>query len=189
MPRAANDRDVGEALLGRLADAAPHRGLALEREVVAFGQGAANGGHRLGHRREQVAGIAPGFDEAVPESFAVLLAGRLGELVQGVVADVFRFDPGFAVAVGVVRFGSRRGLCHPALEFGLGGRELGAGRQVDEAGRDVVLERPAQGDPLRAEVRERVEGSHARLIGRVDEQRHGRAHRRVLNQVDQAVRV
>ncbi len=86
--------------------------------------------------------------------------------------------------VGLDRFGGR-GFGQPALELRLGDRELGAGREVDEPGRDAVLEGPAQCHPFRAELRHRIERGDARLVGRVDEERDRRPHPGIRDQVDQ----
>ena len=83
-------------------------------------------------------------------------------------------------------FGGCGGFGHPALELRLGDRELGAGREIDEPGRDAVLQRPAQGHPLRAEIGHRVERRDAWLVRRVDEQRDRWPHPRIRDQVDQA---
>ena len=102
-------------------------------------------------------------------------------------ADELGFDVGPLLCFGV--FGHRGRFGHAALDLRLGDRHLGAGRQVDETGGDVVPERPAQGHPLGAELRERVERRDARLIGRVDEERNRRVHPRVLDQADQVAGV
>ena len=189
MPGAAHDGDVREALLCCLADAAAHLCLALEGEAVLLGDGATDGSHCLGDRREQVAGTASRLDQSVPHPLAVLFPRGVGQLGQRVMADKLGFEVGPLPCRGVLSLGGGDRFGHPALEFRLGDRHLGAGREIDEPGRDVVLERPAQGHPLGAELRERVERRNARLIGRVDEERHRRAHARVLDEADQVARV
>ena len=189
MPGAAHDGDVREAVLCRLADAAPHRCLTLEGEAVVFGHGTTDGRHCLGDRREQVAGIASRLDQAVPQPLAVLLPRGVGELGQRVMADELGFEVSPLPCFGVLGLAGGDRFGQAALELRPPDRHLGTGGEVDEPGGDVVLECPAQGNPLGAELRERVERGNARLIGRVDQERHRRAHRRVLDQADQVARV
>ncbi len=192
VPRPAYDGDIGEALLGRFADAASHRGLALERQALPFRQCVADGGHRFRDGGEQVAGIASRLDQAIPEAFSVFLTRGLRELVEGIVADVVDGRgvggvlalPCLAV-VGFGRIGGLRGFGHPSLEGHFRNGELRPGREVDEPGGDAVLQRPAQSHPFRAELGHRVERRDAWFVGRVDEERDRGPHPRIRDQIDQ----
>ena len=112
------------------------------------GDGATDGSHRLGDRREQVAGIASRLDESVPEPFAVLLARGVSELGQGIMADELGFDVGpLPLLLGVFGHLSRGRFGYAALDLRLGDRHFGAGRQVDETGGDVRAGAPSAGPP------------------------------------------
>lgn len=66
-------------------------------------------------------------------------------------------------------------------------RQRVRGREVDEAGRDVVLEGPADGHPLRGELGQRPERRAARFVHGVGEERDRRPHVLVGGQWDQGV--
>ena len=156
VPRAADDGDVREALLRRLADPAAHRRLALERERVLSGSGARGRAAIASRDRgEQVAGVAPRLDQAVPEPLAVLLAGGLGELGRAGRCRIELGEVGRPVVgsparrLGVVGAPRLRLAAAPpaALELRLRDRELDARGEVDEPDRRRRARAPSASPP------------------------------------------
>ena len=193
VPGAAHDGDVREALLGRFADAAPHRCLALERDgcrpsgraprtAVIASETAAN--RSPGSRRDSTSRSQNRSPSSSPAAWASSVSGSWRTSSASSVGPL----PCFAV-VGFGRFGGCAASAIRRSNSALATANWAPADEVDEPGRDAVLERPAQGHPLGAELRERVERRDARLVGRVDEERHRRAHPRVLDQVDQVAGV
>ena len=172
VPRAAHDGDVGEAVLCRLADAAPHRGLALEGEASSSGthRGRRSSPPRPPRtgRRDRVA-TRPGGPRSVrrpPRPRPWRARSGSWRTSSGSTASSSSSSSSASASPSADSAASAAaGFGHATLELRLGDRQLGTGREIDEPGRDPVLERPAQGDPLRAELRERVERGDARLIG------------------------
>ena len=191
MPGAADHRDAREALLARRAQALAHVGLALRlaRGQRRLGVGvAAQLAHHLGDGGEDVGVLAALLDPAVPPALAVRVAVGAGEVVEGVAAT------SKAPLPASPRWGEEIGRS-AILSFSLPQRgRVGEGariqrqrvraRQVDEARRHARAGRPAQRLPLRREAREGVEHRLLRRLHRMDQQRH-RRHQRGIVQVRQ----
>ncbi|MBN3931136.1 hypothetical protein IQ279_16110 [Streptomyces verrucosisporus] len=183
MPGAADHGDpVVAEPAARLPQPQPHMGLAHRLAPVArasSGGGArgsaggalvrlAQGGHGVGESGEgrvRIGGSGPGgtgrrhsavLDDVLPPVLGVVVAGRLGEHPQRIQAQL----PG-------------RPLLLPALVPQ--GQGVGRG-QVEEPNRHPVLQRPAEGDPLRGESGHRPERGAARVVRRMGQQRDRRAH-------------
>ena len=134
-------------------------------------------------------GTASRLDQSVPEPFAVLLARGLGELGQWIAADELGFEVGPLPCLGVLGLAAtfasairRSNSAFPTANWAPAERSMNrAGMSCSSAQR--------RADPLRAELRERVERRDARLVGRVHEERDRRSHPRILDQADQVARV
>ncbi len=169
------------------ADPQPHVGLAHQVPLVPPAAVLLpERGHGLlerGEGRDRVPLTdAPVLDDVLPPPLGVVVPGGPGQHPQ-------RIDPHVgARRVAPTGRGSGAAVLAVALLVPLPGQGVGGG-QVDEAGRDVVLQRPADRGPLRGEPGQRPEGRTAGLVHRVGEQRDRRPHVLLGGERDQRVRL
>ncbi|CAM5639403.1 hypothetical protein SVIOM342S_06902 [Streptomyces violaceorubidus] len=125
--------------------------------------------HRLLHRGERREHVtlprAPVLDHVLPPALGVVVSGGRGEGGERITPDVGGHGAGPVARVPAVRPVVRR----PP-------RQRVRGREVDEAGRDVVFQGPADGHPLRGELGQRPERRVAGLVHGVGEERDRRPH-------------